>query len=88
MYPAHISVVRKEVPPVLSAWEKYQNEPINFNYSPEIHFGSVYIWLNVFSTELEAIRRELGLPVSSQYTLPPEGFVKCFHCSIGNFKNL
>jgi hypothetical protein len=29
----------------------------------------------------------LGLPVSSEYTLPPEGFVKCFHMTIGNFKN-
>lgn len=86
-YPAHISVVRKEVPVNLEFWEKYDGQEVEYFYSPIVCFGRVYCWLNVFSQRLEEIRLELGLPVSSEYTLPPEGFVKCFHMTIGNFKN-
>ena len=86
-YSAHVSVVRNEIPVNLDAWSKYQGHSINFFYSPIVHFGQVYCWLNVFSQQLEEIRLELGLPVSSEYTLPPEGFTKCFHMTIGNFKS-
>jgi len=85
-YSAHISVVRKETPLNLDFWAKYHGEPVEYFYSPIVHFGKVYCWLNIFSQRLEEIRLELGLPVSSEYTLPPEGFVKCFHMTIGNFK--
>lgn len=86
MYPAHVSVVRKEVPINLDAWGKYEGHKVEFFYSPIIHSGKVYYWLNVFCKRLEEIRIELGLPVSSPYTLPPEGFVKAFHTTIGNTK--
>lgn len=85
MYPAHISVVRKERPN-MSLWGKYENEEIEFSYSNIIHRGTVYWWLNAFSTRLEEIRRELGLPVSSEYTRPPDGWIKCFHITLGNSK--
>lgn len=87
-FPAHISVVRKEVPPRMEFWRKYEGERLDFHYSPVVHHGKVYYWLNAFSTRLEAVRLELGLPVHSQYTLPPEGFTKCFHVTIGNIKEL
>lgn len=85
-YAPHISVVRKEVPVNLAAWGKYEGQEINFIYDSEIKFGEVYWWLNCFSKNLEKIRIELGLPVSSLYTLPPDGYEKCFHMTIGNTK--
>ena len=85
-YPAHISVVRKEVPVNLENWGKYEGEKIEFFYQSYIHIGTVYFWLNVFCCRLEEIRLELGLPVDSPYTLPPEGFNKCYHMTIGNKK--
>lgn len=86
MYPAHISIVRKEVPQNLEFWGKYEGERVEFYYENEVKFGKVYCWLNCFCNRLEEIRSELGLPVDSPYTLPPEGFYKCFHMTIGNFK--
>lgn len=86
MYPAHISVVRKEKPPNLDVWGKYEGEKIFFWYDTEIKWGQVYYWLNAFSENLEKIRTELGLPVSSQYTKPPGSWIKCFHITLGNTK--
>jgi len=87
-WPAHITVVRqeKETPVNLEFWGRYEGEPVEFWYSPEIQQGKVYYWLNCFCRKLEDIRLELGLPVVSQYTLPPEGFRKCFHMTIANCK--
>jgi hypothetical protein len=89
-YPPHVTIVRaeKEVPLHLEHWGKYEGEEIDFIYHNEVHCGKVYFWLNVFCVRLEEIREELGLPVISEFTLPPEGFVKCFHATLGNFKNL
>ena len=87
-YKPHISIIRKETPINLDLWGKYQNKPINFEYSNYIHNGEVYYWLNAFSTELENIRLELGLPVSSPYTRPPGEYKKCFHITIANCKKL
>ena len=88
LYPAHISVVRKETPTITEPWLKHQGEKIEFRYSPIIHSGELYIWLNVYCKRLEDIRRELGLPVHSWVTNPPApGFEQCFHSTIGNFKD-
>lgn len=86
MYGAHISVVRREIPPNMEFWGKYEGEEIEFFYEPGVKFDKVYCWLNVWCNRLEDIRKELGLPVFSKYTIPPEGFLKCFHTTIGNFK--
>lgn len=88
-YPPHISVVRYETPD-LNVWNKYtkKKEEIDFSYEGTVKFGQMYLWLNCFSKRLEEFRLELGLPVESKYTLPPEGFTKCFHCTIGNMKGL
>jgi hypothetical protein len=86
MYAPHISVVRKEVPGNLEAWGKYEGQLVDFAYSNIVHYGTVYCWLNCFCKRLEEIRLELDLPVDSVYTRPPEGFVKCFHTTLGNRK--
>jgi len=88
MYPPHISVVRHEVPVCLEAWGKYEGERVTYQYSPVIHHGEVYWWLNVFATRLEEIRVDLGLPVSSMYTRPPDGYAKVFHTTLGNTKSI
>lgn len=87
-WPAHITVVRpeKEKPVFLEHWNKHNNREIEFQYTPTVFQGKVYFWLNAFCTELEQIRKELGLPVRSEFTLPPEGFTKCFHITIANLK--
>jgi hypothetical protein len=87
-YKPHITVVRsgKEIPLYLKYWNKYQNDTIVFRYNYEIHNDKNYYWINVWSTELERIRHELGLPVSSRFTRPPTGFTKNFHCTIANTK--
>lgn len=84
-YPPHISVVRYETP-LTDAWGKYDGEQIEFEYSGIIHSGTTYWWLNAFSERLEEIRVELGLPISSEYTRPPEGFDKVFHITLANCK--
>lgn len=86
LYPPHISVVRKEHPPNTPVWGRHEGELIKFKYSNNIYQGTVYWWLNAFSLRLEEIRMELGLSVSSEYTRPPEGFIKCFHISLANKK--
>lgn len=86
LYPAHISVVRKETPE-MGSWRLYEGEEVEFSYDNEIKFGEVYVWLNAFSTRLEEIRRELKLPVEPWGDLvPPAGFNKFFHITLGNFK--
>ena len=87
-YAPHVMVVReeKEEPVNKAAWGKYEGARVPFLYSPVVHQGKVYYWLNVFCVRLEDIRIELGLPAVSQYTLPPEGFKKFFHCTIANTK--
>lgn len=88
-FPAHISVVRKEyiIHNKMPLWGKYEGEEVQFSYDNHIHNGTVYYWLNAWCNRLEEIRVELGLPVSSLYTRPPDGFDKTFHITIGNLKN-
>jgi len=87
-WPAHITVVRpyKETPVNLEHWGKYEGELVTFEYENYLHTGKVYFWLNVFCKRLEEIRAELGLPVSSEFTRPPTGFLKCFHMTVANCK--
>lgn len=88
-FPPHITVVRihKEQPVDLTHWGKHDGEKIDFLYEAKVYHGKVYYWLNIWCTRLEEIRAELGMPVTSPYTLPPEGFKKCFHCTIANKKS-
>ena len=88
-WPAHITVVRpfKEKVVNLRVWRKYEGEVIEFKYQNYLHSGQLYFWINVFCIRLEEIRAELGLSITSEFTRPPDGFSKCFHCTIANMKN-
>jgi len=81
----HISVVRREVPPILSPWGKYEGELVKFEYEPTIYNDETYYWLNAYGLALEAIRVELGLPVLGR-PVSRAGFQRCFHITIGNLK--
>lgn len=87
-YPAHITVVRpeKENPPKIRYWGDHEGERVEFLYDPFVYSDKGYYWLNCWCKRLEEIREELGLPITSRYTLPPSGFTKCFHCTVGNYK--
>lgn len=87
-YAPHISVVRNEIPPRMDLWGKYEGCEVEFRYENVVYNGTVYYWLNAFSSRLEEIRVEMGLPVSSPYTRPPDGFLQCFHITLGNLKGL
>ena len=85
-YKPHISVVRKEYKLNENYWELYEGQLVDFEYENYVYNGKVYWWLNAFSEKLEKIRVELGLPISSEYTRPPDGYEKVFHITIGNQK--
>jgi len=87
---AHITVVRpeKEIPPLIRYWGDYEGEEIEFMYDPYIHQDKGYYWLNTWCNRLEYIRTELGLPYHSPFTLPPSGFTRNFHCTIGNYEEI
>ena len=89
-YLPHITVVRihKETPNDLAAWGKHAGEAVEFLYEPHVYYDSLYYWLNIWCVRLEEIREELGMSVTSPYTVPPDGFHKCFHCTIANKKLL
>ena len=84
----HGTVVRpeKEIPPRTSKWGDHEGEVVSFMYDPYLFSDDQYVWIDLWCNRLEVIREELGLPNVSRYTLPPSGFVKCFHCTIANFK--
>ena len=86
-FQTHISVVRKVIPPNMQFWNKYQGKSVEFEYDNEIHFCETYFWINAFSTELEFIRSELGLPLGSKIKAP-HGFMHTFHITLGNRKYL
>lgn len=86
LYPPHITVVRKETPPRMEFFGAHEGEMIFFDYDTEIHHDETYYWLNAYSFRLEQVREELGLPVTSEYTRPPDGRW-CFHITIGNLKS-
>lgn len=87
MYAPHITVVRKELPPNMEFWGKYQNDLVSFSYDPYIHYNGTYWWLNVDCPRLTEIRTELGLEPWTELTRPPDG-CEWFHTTIGNSKKI
>jgi len=85
-FATHITVVRREPLPKAELFGIHDGEIIEFEYDTEIHHDETYYWLNAYSKRLEEIREELGLPVHSQYTRPPDNSW-AFHITIGNLKN-
>lgn len=84
-YPAHISIVRKEIPPNMAVWRKYQGQRVKFQYEHGVDWNKTYFWINVWSDDIEKIRNELGLKNTSPYTRSPDGTHR-FHITIGNVK--
>lgn len=87
MYAPHISVIRNEIVPNIDLWGKYDGQDFEFEYEGYIYSSPNYLWLNVYSEELESIRLELGLTKTSEITRSADGRHK-FHMSLGNFKNI
>jgi hypothetical protein len=86
MYATHITVVRTGIESVdPSLWGYMDGVEIPFTYDPYIWIARKYIWLDAFSSELEGIRENLGLP---RHRMPhPLGMdVSCFHITIANMK--
>jgi hypothetical protein len=88
MYPPHITVVRKgkESPNTIN-FEKFDKRLIKYFYSPVIHEGDVYFWLNAYSSDIEEIREELGLTNGPwNDIIAPLPFKKTLHITLGNKK--
>lgn len=75
----HCTIVRGETPKNLKAWNKYQGEVVEFEYSEEIRWSELYFWLPVYSRRFEEIRMELGLSPRPRVN---------FHFTLGNLKGL
>jgi hypothetical protein len=59
---SHCSVVKGEEPPNKEFWGRYQNQPVQFVYTPEeLLTDGDYVWLRVLSQHLQDIRLEMGL---------------------------
>lgn len=84
-YPAHITVVRDEVPTVLEMWGVDDGDEVHFNYSPIVYNDKTYWWLIAHSAHLLSIRARLGLAPYSEKSRPPDG-TDCFHITVGNTK--
>ncbi|RTK93317.1 MAG: hypothetical protein EKK64_10430 [Neisseriaceae bacterium] len=84
-YSPHISVVRNESPLNMEHWGKYEKKEIEFLYNSNVQKGEKYIWLNVYSLELEKIRNELGLR-NDLYEKTHPSYIKTFHITLGNIK--
>lgn len=86
MWDSHISVVRNVIPPDMSAWEKHAGREVSFEYENWVYNDELYYWLNVWSTDLEEVRRELGLKPYGDVTCSPDDRHR-FHITLGNLKN-
>jgi hypothetical protein len=80
-YQAHVSVVRREQPPNMDVWKKYDGHEVEIEYSPEIVWDERYYWLNVQCQRLCEIRVELGLA-------PFPWWRNKFHITVANRKDL
>lgn len=80
-YYPHITVVRGkwEAPLLTNKWMKRENEIVYFEYSPNIQFGGLYIWLPIRSEAIGKLRQELGL---NEYFWK----FKEYHLTIANVK--
>ena len=63
MHGSHISIVRGEEEGIDCGWWKSRMDGpmVEFSYSIEMREQETYVWLDVFSSELEEVRTDLGL---------------------------
>lgn len=84
-WPAHVTVIRpEENSPDISTWKRYEGDTAQFVYDPLILEEKGFWWFNLWSKKMEKIRLEFGLSIKSRITVPPPGYIKCFHCTVGN----
>ena len=74
---AHITVIagKYERPKYEHLWNKYQDETIYFEYTPEITIDREYFWMEVKCKRIEDIREELGLTPK---------IIQPWHLTVGN----
>ena len=63
-------------------WGVREGQIANFVYDPTILYENGYWCFNLWSIEMENIRKELGMSIKSRITIPPEGYSKAFHCTL------
>jgi hypothetical protein len=83
---AHVTVIRPEdfsEIPDLQHWSKHEGETVSFVYDPTVMYEKGFWWFNLWCLTMEDIRRELGLSTKSRITIPPSGYNKAFHCTVG-----
>ena len=64
-------------------WGDREGQRANFAYDHVVLYEKGFWWFNLWSIEMEDIRKELGMSIKSRVTIPPEGYSKCFHCTVG-----
>jgi hypothetical protein len=70
LWGTHVSVMKGEVPPDVSAWGKYEGYEVEFHFSHLIRFeNGKHAWVDVYSEDLSAIREELGFVFKPWYHL-------------------
>lgn len=84
-WPAHATIARPDdyIKDGHWAWGRHEGEVVDFVYDPTLHTNDKYWWFNLWSKVMENIRSEFGLGLSSRITIPPHGYSKCFHCTVG-----
>lgn len=80
---AHVTVARPEEGPLMANWGKHEGEKVPFVYDPTVLWEAGFWWFNLWCVQMEDIRQELGLSIKSRITIPPPGYSKCFHCTVG-----
>ena len=86
MYPTHITVARTGIEKVSDKlWGYGSGRRVHFTYDPYVWIGKTYIFLDAFSSELEDIRENLGLP-RQRMPHPVAKDYYCFHLTIANLK--
>jgi len=78
-YPPHITVVRSFETPSKINWGFRNKDTLTIFYSNQIHYDNPYYYLNVYSTDVELVRRKLGLKRYRQS-------YGCYHLTLGNDK--
>lgn len=84
----HISVVRNETPPRLDLWGAHEGELVAFLYDIDTQRDHQYWWLDCYSPRLDELRAELGFTPPKPFRPLPEGFLKRYHTTLGNMKEL
>lgn len=82
-YPAHITVMRGEIP---NEYIRFIDKmPIIFEYDHYLFNDNKYYWLNVKCEKLKQVRRCIGLNSTHELTYSPDGR-NSFHITVANLK--